>query len=305
MQFCLDNSKLRVGLDEYFPEKVDSYLNMYMNHLKNLGISSKIISNIDEYRKNIHMCLVEYYYGQHGSARRFFDAAMKFVPVRDLCNQVLEDKFYRARRKKKEDSMHQDGFTKEEMFHIPLDKRHLVATERYSFPGVPCLYLGTSKEICYAELGGEIENVYVAEIIRKKELDIIDLSFFDKYDINQMDSSEIEKIYKLWPIIASCSFYYENSNDMNFRPDYIIPQFLLEYIIDTNCEIKLGGIENEVRGIRYRSIKKQFFDEEQKCFNDDYVNYVFPVLSNKTSGHSADLLEQFEVVSVELECKSR
>lgn len=33
-------------------------------------------------------------------------------------------------------------FTKDEMFHIPYDKRHLVGNQRYSLSGLPCLYLG-------------------------------------------------------------------------------------------------------------------------------------------------------------------
>ena len=44
-------------------------------------------------------------------------------------------------------------FTKDEMFHIPYDKRHLVGNQRYSLSGLPCLYLGGSSYICWEELG--------------------------------------------------------------------------------------------------------------------------------------------------------
>lgn len=36
-------------------------------------------------------------------------------------------------------------FTKDEMFHIPYDKRNLVGNQRYSLSGLPCLYLGAHR----------------------------------------------------------------------------------------------------------------------------------------------------------------
>jgi len=43
-------------------------------------------------------------------------------------------------------------FTSEEMFHIPLEIRGIVSTNRYSIPGVPCIYLGSSPLTCWEEL---------------------------------------------------------------------------------------------------------------------------------------------------------
>ena len=40
-----------------------------------------------------------------------------------------------------------------DLFHIPIDKRGIVNTNRYSAPGFPCLYLGTSIYACWEELG--------------------------------------------------------------------------------------------------------------------------------------------------------
>ena len=37
-----------------------------------------------------------------------------------------------------------ESFRKDEIFHVPFHLRHLVATQRYSIPGLPCLYLGGS-----------------------------------------------------------------------------------------------------------------------------------------------------------------
>lgn len=43
-------------------------------------------------------------------------------------------------------------FTYEDMFHIPFDKRGIVKTQRYSFPGYPCLYVGATTYACWEEL---------------------------------------------------------------------------------------------------------------------------------------------------------
>lgn len=38
------------------------------------------------------------------------------------------------------------------MFHIPFELRGKAATQRYSIPGLPSLYLGSSCYICWEEL---------------------------------------------------------------------------------------------------------------------------------------------------------
>jgi len=44
-------------------------------------------------------------------------------------------------------------FSREHMFHIPFELRHLVTTQRYSIPGFPTLYAGSSLYVCWLELG--------------------------------------------------------------------------------------------------------------------------------------------------------
>jgi hypothetical protein len=51
---------------------------------------------------------------------------------------------YRVRRKVA------PPLTREELFHIPYESRHLVATQRYSIPGLPCLYLILQRQVLSA-----------------------------------------------------------------------------------------------------------------------------------------------------------
>lgn len=300
MEYVCNNDNLVLNIEDCFPDAVDKYLEGYVGYLERRGIDKKIVANVREFHRNIHICLAEYYYGQHGAARGFFNMAMKYIDIRALCSPMREEILYRARAGSAGKSGSDGMLTKEQMFHIPLDKRYLVSTERYSFPGLPCLYLGASYEVCCAELGSWEENLCIAKIEKRKGADIkvLDLSFFDKYDICNLDNEKQEKLYSLWPMIACCSFTYKESKGMKFRSDYIIPQLLLEYIIDTNYDKSILGIEEDIVGIRYRTVKKPFFDFKEGRFNPENINYVFPALSNEKSGHCPKLKDIFEVTGV-------
>ncbi|WP_238651792.1 hypothetical protein [Paenibacillus piscarius] len=70
-------------------------------------------------------------------------------------------------------SSYSDG----EMFHIPFEKRGFVKTNRYSIPGLPCVYLGSTPLICWEELGRpDLNNVQTAVFVPNRDIRFIDLS---------------------------------------------------------------------------------------------------------------------------------
>lgn len=300
MDYLLHSDLLSLNLEDYFPDSVDLYFKNYIQYLETQNVDSSIISNVRQFHKKIHMSIIEYYSGQHGAARAFFNDAMEYINVEELCSPIRENDFFRARSYSEEQKKSGHIFGKDDMFHIPMEKRYLVSTQRYSFPGMPCLYLGTSYEVCCTELGNWDIDLPIAKITRTTSTDvnILDLFFLDKYDISKINSEDWNKIYSLWPIIASCSFSYKEKNKMTFRPDYIIPQLLLEYIIDNNFDRKIRGITGDIIGIRYHSVQSPFFDIKEKKFDKNYVNYVFPILSDAKNGHCTTLKELFEVTDI-------
>lgn len=62
--------------------------------------------------------------------------------------KAKEKPLYRMRRME-----NRRDVSNKDLFHIPLNKRGIVNTNRYSAPGYPCLYLGTSIYACWEELG--------------------------------------------------------------------------------------------------------------------------------------------------------
>lgn len=284
------------NIEEYFPDYIETYLNSYIVFLEKNKIKADIIALIKEFSRKIYICLVEYYCGQHDSAKFYFDQAINCVNFKDIYTPLEEEVFYRARKSTK------TYVSKDEMFHIPLEKRHLVSTQRYSYPGLPCLYLGSSYEVCCDELNDWNENVRIAYIEKNSlnKLSILDLCFFKKFDFDQISDEDVDKFIRLWPLVACCSFVYENANDMKFRPDYIIPQLLLEYIIDKNADADIKGFGEKVCGIKYHSVKKSFFKNNDETSKNMYNNYVFPVISGQPKGYCNVLKKMFEVKWVRL-----
>lgn len=277
--------------EEYFPDYVDSYLKSYICFLKKNNIKSEIISIIENFSKNIYICLVEYYCGQHNSAKYYFDKAISCMNFKDIYEPLEDNIFYRARDNSK------SRLSTDEMFHIPLEKRYLVSTQRYSYPGLPCLYLGSSYQVCCDELNKWNDDLNIA-IIEKNSTSkamILNLHFFEKFDFNKLSYSDFEKFIIFWPLVACCSFVYENFENMKFRPDYIVPQLLLEYIIDKNADEAIKCTGEKVCGIKYHSVKKAFFIDKETDLKVSYNNYVFPVRSNQSSGYCTNLKKQFDV----------
>lgn len=85
---------------------------------------------------------------------------------------ILPDSlFYRARVFK---TNGRKSYT--EMFHIPLDKRGIVETQRYSAPGYPCLYLGSSINACWEELRKpRFDDMMVSLFVVNEKFPVLDL----------------------------------------------------------------------------------------------------------------------------------
>jgi|LSQX01.2.fsa_nt_gb hypothetical protein len=50
---------------------------------------------------------------------------------------------------------------RQNVFYVPFSMRSKMSTQRYSIPGFPCLYLGTSVNLCCMESGKEPQRDYV------------------------------------------------------------------------------------------------------------------------------------------------
>lgn len=176
-------------------------------------------------------------------------------------------------------------YTKDEMFHVPYDKRSLVGNQRFSLSGLPCLYLGGSSYICWEELGRKDFNSsnYCGYSLKE------DVNMFDMLlPIEITNSHQIRKIV----LILACSL--SAHREQLFKPEYILPQCILHSLINRSF------YSHSSFCVRYYSSHLLNGDADYFKFdysNEDmlvrYANYVFPAASSKDEGYSEELKKLF------------
>ena len=113
-------------------------------------------------------------------------------------------------------------FSKDEMFHIPYNKRNLVGNQRFSLSGLPCLYLGGSSYICWEELGRtELNSTNYCGYSLGEDVKMFDFLL----PIEITNPHQIRKIV----LILACSL--AASRDSIFKPEYILSQSILHTLI--------------------------------------------------------------------------
>lgn len=165
-----------------------------------------------------------------------------------------------------------------EMFHIPMDMRRNVTTQRYSTPGYPCLYLGMSVYTCWEEMNRpKMSDSWASCLKTTTPITLFDLSI----PTSEVFQNKITNYAKLFPLIISCMLPVENPKDI-YKPEYIIPQLLTEWII-----------KNKMTGIIYTSIHK---DSGFDFPTDKYNNVAMPVQNPlKDKGYCETLSSYFKI----------
>lgn len=170
-------------------------------------------------------------------------------------------------------------FMRTEMFHIPFQLRGLVATQRFSIPGFPCLYLGRTLYGCWEELNRPDINEFQA--IRFKSLSPIKYLDLTRptYDDNLL-TRDIYHYFMTWPLIACCSMKVKDYSHA-FKSEYIMPQLLLQWVRENNV----------IDGIRFNSTHINF---HESASTGDFSNLVMPVKTNTENGFYQELQGFFE-----------
>ena len=131
-------------------------------------------------------------------------------------------------------------FEKEEMSHIPANKRGKVGSNRYTTNGIPCLYIGNSVYVCWEELyRPPVDELWVSRFWPTDSLKLLNLSITggdlidSKYCLKYVGESEkaykqaIIEFFSLWILQSACSVKVKEK-DRAFREEYIVPQLLTQ-----------------------------------------------------------------------------
>lgn len=276
------------GID--FIAELRKLFDLYIDHLKKAPSARKKygveIGDIHSVTELLIWTIKDYMDGYPKKAYDTFSQLMDILkrrPFEDaVLNESLQIILYRAVKEKTDTS-------RTRMFHTPYNMRSKVATCRYSIAGFPCLYLGTSLDLCCTEIRKSPGDSVLASafkvtdsIILNKKIRVFDLAVKPQDLLGQENETESQSqhissiplsnlsnkkryAYLLWyPVIAACS-YIRAFPDAPFAAEYIIPQLFMQWIR------KIHPVTNssKVTGIRY-------FSCASKTASNMGYNYVFP-----------------------------
>lgn len=201
------------------------------------------------------------------------------LPDRDYSKMMsTELSFFRARKSTDILCKHTD------MSYIPLDKRELTSIERFSIPGIPCLYLGTTSYCCWLELKCPPKSEFYCSSIKfnndGKRIKVLNLAISQGL-INGLSSDPQYNdfnisLIKIFPILMATSFKI-TQKDRKFKSEYIISQLIMQ------CLSELG-----IEGIAY--ISKQSSSDYEYPHN---VNLAIPIIGDDEKIES--LNKMFEI----------
>ncbi len=166
----------------------------------------------------------------------------------DLTVDCSDKDFYRARKKGKKDKIE----SKNDMFHIPYNLIEQVGNERFSISGSPALYLGSNVFTCFKEMNVKSNQKNDLYISRVKIPDMT-IRFFDlrihldqtlkKYEERHKDlfRPDIYLYLMTFPLIFASSLKTAYPKE-KFKPEYIIPNLLMQYVRGLNENGRYFGI---------------------------------------------------------------
>jgi hypothetical protein len=178
------------------------------------------------------------------------------------------------------------AFARPDLFHIPFDKRHKVAAQRYSFPGVPCLYFGETTFVCWEEMKRPpFSNVWMSafKLVQDQTLRLLNFAYRPRMAASHIsdrgpgleNAPKAQKWFasylRTWPLLAACSFQARHPGSP-FIIEYVLPQLLLRWILDNK----------DVDGIRYFSTHLT-----HEAIGLGATNYVVPSRTAATSKPAA------------------
>lgn len=304
----INTDNLVVELIKIFDD-YKKYVNSIINKNYNLHLSSDDQIKIEKTIDIILRVFERYLSGEVAGAYntllnliKLQKAELDFFCLENRTKELLPfENLYRLR------ASNAGKLSRKDIFHVPYSKRKYVNSYRFSIPGLPAIYLGSSLYVCWEEMSRiSLDELYVSRFRFNvgESVSLLNLSYTNKLLLNhleefpeeQLDASEISQIiiksihnyFNIWPLIAACGIKVQNT-DAPFKPEYIIPQLLMQYI----------GREKQYDGIMFSSTRIGALRvDPKKC-----INVVLPVRKQDTKTDYCPVLAKKIVLSEPLSIK--
>lgn len=297
-----NNQKESTYFPDYLTELLSKYRSFYSSNLITKiddvvpfenGYKNVLYNKIDNLTNALIQTVQLYYDGKvHEASKIFFKILDELLfDSLGLTDKIkINTSFYRARTDKGK------HFSRKDLFHVDFKSRNFVSTNRYSIPGFPALYLGDTTYVCWEEFDRHrLRELWFSKVVNKEELNILQIHRIeDLLSEIDIDNNELSLTYLLrylvtFPLILACTIKVQNQKG-NFKPEYIIPQLLSEYI----------SRQEQIDGIKFPSTNVDY----SRLEGIKAYNYVFPVKKVLKEGYCPKLKTKFhltEPTSLELE----
>ena len=293
----------------YFPELVGTRLEDYYKFLTDYKIGKRLNTIFRDIEQNnidgdlfllnkvrgfitaINNSISNYYHGYTSKAYDSFSNSLN--KIIEFHNNVAvsyvepNQNYYKIRV----DESLKGVKNRKDNFHIPFNLRHFCATQRYSIPGIPSIYLGSTSYLSYEELGRpNIAASYISRFETKKLIRIIEIQTFYNFT-NSYEGVELIKRFKnvlryliLFPLYFTTTIRVVETAS-NFKTEYIIPQLLMQFIGASNKD------DNAIRGVKFPSSKLNYTTSD----DHRHFSYVFPIVTSDKSGFCSFLSSVFHL----------
>ena len=268
--------KYQKEYDDDYPKVLDACLDDYLKLIPpSLPYDIFFLAKIANNRHYMSRIIKSYLQGKHSTAFTQLKNILKSNDDLYVTEIGSGELFYRMRTYDK-----RKGLSRKDIFHIPMSKKRTIKTQRYSAPGYPCLYLGKSIYGCWEEMNRpDTESTLVSCFKSQHQFKVLDLRIptFDEF------IKDKKKYLQLFPFIIACGIPIRNTEDV-FKPEYIIPQLFLEWIIDKN-----SSKGQPIIGVYYTSANK---NEDFYELDHEWDNLVLPVQDAMNSDEFCPVLKQ-------------
>lgn len=268
-----DSIKNNININDYFEQILSSYLKWVTND------SSKAI-------KLMKKCLIQ------------TDYTHQKVPR-------IKKMLFRTRKST-------TLLSREELYHIPFNKRYLVGNQRYSLSGVPSLYFGLSIPDLISEMRGnyqDLDNYVFSSFLLKQDENLRIFNFTNQFsalfsiidelartggriDFNDptLRPNEQDCLYRFYLFILNscCSFNRRDKSEGNvFSEEYVLPQLVTQIISKEDFD-GLAFTSTRVDNNELYS-KQTFYQDEYK------LNYVLFTNYNSNDIYDKQLISKFNI----------
>lgn len=239
---------------DYYPS-LKKGLNNYKNYIQSLtGFPTELKDNVERNINLIVKCVELYYNAKFGDAQNCILNIVESCVGNNFIISDLKESYVFKNYKRKTDGISfyykdeikpiglyrsrisVEALHGKDMLHIPLEKRGLVSTQRFSMAGIPCIYLATSTYCCWLELNMPQSHLLYSSSIRLPD-DIkvfnsaLSTSFIHRISVcgSDDDFSFLKQMLEIYPLVYATS-YNILEQDRKFRSEYIVSQMIMQCI---------------------------------------------------------------------------